>query len=1233
MLFHVFRRHVPCRGDLESRRAPAAFFVPVLVLAIGVAASAQDVRPVTITGTVFFDLNGNGAVDIGERSAAGVPVELRSGVLVDSALTADDGSFGFRRVDPDETYWLRPVGIDHLDVIPPDTRIVRPAARQRPGPILIPLLLPCEHGTEGSANHVAGVPDGFAPGNQEPAAPGPELQASRPNFAGLWEDFDFGTGVCDRCFGHTFEEIKPADCFVTAARLRLRLRANSCVLESNDSISLGTGGVVSWSRRIGDIVAGGWDGGDDETITLNLAALPGPGTSTTAMLGALASGSLDVFVQDDTAVDFVELQVRYCCPPDLSGHKYEDVNLNGVRDSGEPGVPGWVIDVQGPNGGSVQVLTDADGYWSYQAPSAGAYTVSEGSQAGWRQIAPVTGNYTVNWTAGQMHSGLDFGNFRDCDEADTVDFETLVAEGGVADGFDPAGAEPSSMSVDLEDRLTNCSGGLLASFDVLPCNRCFGHTFEVDVREECRVIGGRLTIRVRGGAGCLVWNDAIGLHKNGSVVWSLRFEDLSTSGFWGSGSDETFVLDLADLPPNSAGVTNILSLVQDGVLSVYVQDDSGVDFANLELDVCCDCLPGRICGVKFEDLNGNGVRDPGEPGLPGWEIQALGPMSSHFATTGVGGRYCLDNLPPGEYVVFEVPQPGWVQTYPQSVVHRVDICGRSDHQGPIRLDFGNILRCETPEITVCEAGHEDGFDTADGPETSTPSPALLALMQGMSNGAQTSFDIQTSNRAFGHTFEDCWQPGCLVVGARLEIGVRADGGLSQNDTISFRDGATSAWVYSVETLAGVANWASPTSAVISLDLANLPPDGNQVTDVLALLQDGDLDVLVQDDTSVDYLRLDVEYCCTGSISGQKFEDLDGDSVKDPGEPTLAGWDIELRDNLGALLANDITDASGSYEFPGLTSGVYLVSEVQQGGWVQTAPASVSHTVNLVGGSSYPNRDFGNHEIACEEQDREEARCRVGSRDNFDLADGLETTSPSAALLGLMATVSGGATTLLDVLPTDRAVGHTFDECWSDGCLVLAARLRLRLRGGPSTLSSNDSIWLLDGATRLWGVSISTLVGNVWGPNQTADISLDLQSLPPDTFGVTNILASLQDAELGILVQDDTGVDYMRLDVELCCPEDVPPLPEFVRGDTNVDGAVDLADARSLLKRLFLGGNPSRCRETADVNNDGEIDVRDGVGLLTYLFRGGSRPAQPSPPDCGPDPQAPFLGCDSYRHCP
>src|SRR4029078_10596021 len=49
------------------------------------------------------------------------------------------------------------------------------------------------------------------------------------------------------------------------------------------------------------------------------------------------------------------------------------------------------------------------------------------------------------------------------------------------------------------------------------------------------------------------------------------------------------------------------------VTVVSGEDTLGVDFGN-------KALPGSIHGQKWNDLNNNAVKDPGEPGLQGWTI-------------------------------------------------------------------------------------------------------------------------------------------------------------------------------------------------------------------------------------------------------------------------------------------------------------------------------------------------------------------------------------------------------------------------------------------------------------------------------------------------------------------------------------------------------------------------------------------------------------------------------------
>lgn len=80
---------------------------------------------------------------------------------------------------------------------------------------------------------------------------------------------------------------------------------------------------------------------------------------------------------------------------------------------------------------------------------------------------------------------------------------------------------------------------------------------------------------------------------------------------------------------------------------------------------------------------------------------------------------------------------------------------------------------------------------------------------------------------------------------------------------------------------------------------------------------------------------------------------------------------------------------------------------------------------------------------------------------------------------------------------------------------------------------------------------------------------------------------------------------------------------FVRGETNLDGSLDIADAVTVLLYLFAGSVSTTCPDRFDANDDGQTLVSDAVYLIQYLFRGG--PAPPAPyPEEGLDPTADLL---------
>jgi hypothetical protein len=59
--------------------------------------------------------------------------------------------------------------------------------------------------------------------------------------------------------------------------------------------------------------------------------------------------------------------------------------------------------------------------------------------------------------------------------------------------------------------------------------------------------------------------------------------------------------------------------------------------------------------------------------------------------------------------------------------------------------------------------------------------------------------------------------------------------------------------------------------------------------------------------------------------------------------------------------------------------------------------------------------------------------------------------------------------------------------------------------------------------------------------------------------------------------------------------------EFIRGEVNSDGRVNVADPVSIVMGLFPGGDPPGCEDAADTNDDGVVELSDAVYELMFLF--------------------------------
>src|SRR5262249_33921064 len=114
------------------------------------------------------------------------------------------------------------------------------------------------------------------------------------------------------------------------------------------------------------------------------------------------------------------------------------------------------------------------------------------------------------------------------------------------------------------------------------------------------------------------------------------------------------------------------------------RDVTGFDFGNFR--------PVALSGLKFHDLNGDGVRQANEPGLPGWTVfvdlndnGVLDP-GEPSAVTNAQGNYTISNVSPGTVVLRAVLQPNWAPTLPPGGAYTLTVVSGQNQAG---LDFGN----------------------------------------------------------------------------------------------------------------------------------------------------------------------------------------------------------------------------------------------------------------------------------------------------------------------------------------------------------------------------------------------------------------------------------------------------------------------------------------------------------------------------------------------------------------
>jgi hypothetical protein len=226
-----------------------------------------------------------------------------------------------------------------------------------------------------------------------------------------------------------------------------------------------------------------------------------------------------------------------------------------------------------------------------------------------------------------------------------------------------------------------------------------------------------------------------------------------------------------------------------------------------------------ISGVKYEDVNGNGVRDAGEPGLAGWTMD-LAYNGTVVATTVTGGNggyvFSLDAraLPigAGGYTVTERTQPGWVQSQAPGMVLVGYGVANTDFGGN---DFGNYR-----PATI--AGRKFDDHGADG--SGVGDPGLPGWTIDLSNGASTATQADGGYRFAG------LRPGTYTLNERQQAGWRQTAPAGGGATVTVISGQVLGGIDFGNVCLGMISVTAPATVAVRVDeldvpgiLANDPP--------------------------------------------------------------------------------------------------------------------------------------------------------------------------------------------------------------------------------------------------------------------------------------------------------------------------------------------------------------------------------------------------------------------------
>ncbi len=146
-------------------------------------------------------------------------------------------------------------------------------------------------------------------------------------------------------------------------------------------------------------------------------------------------------------------------------------------------------------------------------------------------------------------------------------------------------------------------------------------------------------------------------------------------------------------------------------------------------------------------------------------------------------------------------------------------------------------------------------------------------------------------------------------------------------------------------------------------------------------------------------------------------------------------------------------------------------------------------------------------------------------------------------------------------------------------------------------------------------------GTSWEGSYVHGLTLTLRALPSEGFAFSH-WARPEGDEVATTIVETLLADRELGAVFLAVEE----LGEFIRGDANGSGTVDISDAVAILRFLFLDRGVVSCLDAADADDNGLLDITDAINILVHLFIDARLVIPPPYPSPGVDRSPDDLRC-------